>query len=116
MAKQERVEHKHVFSEDEILQVSRELAKKNRDFASLEDEKKAAMAEYKAKMDAVHSEVNLLSQHVTNGYKHVRILCEVKKNTSRGELIYYSVDTGELIQRRRMQRDDYQLDIEDESV
>ncbi len=99
---------KYEFSEDEKRQISKELANTNQSKQRLEDEKKAINSNFKAKIDTAISQVNLLSSHITNGYKHRYFKCFKFLNFARKIREYYSFKDGSLIKEEPFSHDDYQ--------
>ena len=110
---QEKIEVKHTSNHDELLEISKETAKKIRELKELEDEKKAINSQFKAKIDMVQADINLHSQWTNNGYKYKMVTCNVVKDTTLRVLSFYSIETGELVQQRRMTEEQYQLTIND---
>ena len=66
-----------IFTQPEILEISKRLAEKNGAVVTLEDEKKRATKDYAARISTVENEVNDLARKVTNGYEFRDIDCRV---------------------------------------
>lgn len=69
---------RYVFDEEEKKIKSMQLAETCAEKSRLSEEKKSVMSDYKAKIDAKDSTISLLSSHITNGYEHKSVECEVK--------------------------------------
>lgn len=107
--RKENYQFKYVFSEDELKDKSKQLARAIQSRLELEDEKKTAVTEFKAKIEAKVSESNLISNHINNGYEYLFKTCEVVLNfeTGRKQYFYEGVQVGE----EPMTKDDYQKEI-----
>ena len=100
---------KYEFSEEEKREISKRLANENQSKQRLEDEKKAVVSNFKAKIDSAISQVNLLSSHIASGYEHRYFKCYKFLNFARTIREYYSIENGELMQEEPFTREDHQL-------
>lgn len=105
---------RYVFDEDEKRLKATQLAETCSEKTRLAEEKKSVVSDYKAKIDAKDSTISLLSSHITNGYEHKSVECEVKMlfDVLKKEYWY----KGKLYDTVPMSPEDTQLKIEDEKV
>jgi|GEM_PF-4558670 len=81
------------FSAVELHDLSLQLAKKNKEVVSLEEEKKAVTSQLAAKIKEADATVNILSEKVASGFEYREIECDVifhkpqqgKKTTPTGQ-------------------------------
>lgn len=86
------------FTAVEIHDMSILLANKIKDIASKQGEAKSVASSWKAKIDAVKSEVTVLSNNVSNGFEYRDVDCEVKYNIpEQGKKTLIRSDTQEKI-------------------
>lgn len=102
---------KYEFNEEEKKEISKRLANENQNKQRLEDEKKAVVSNFKAKIDSAISQVNLLSSHIASGYEHRYFKCYKVLNFSRTIREYYNIENGELIKEEAFSREDHQLKL-----
>ncbi|HRE52261.1 MAG TPA: hypothetical protein PK339_12615 [Flavitalea sp.] len=65
------------FSAVELHDLSLQLAKKNKEVVSLEEEKKAVTSQLAAKIKEADATVNILSEKVASGFEYREIECDV---------------------------------------
>lgn len=65
------------FSAVEIHDLSLQLAKKNKEVVSLEEEKKAITSQFKSKIDEATASVNVLSEKVASGFEYREVDCDI---------------------------------------
>lgn len=101
------------FREDEMLDKGKEMARISSEVTALQNEKKAVMADFKAKIDKKNAEIGLLGEHINNGYEHRYIDCTMTYNTpNTGMKTITRNDTGEIVRKLTMTADEMQLDFE----
>jgi hypothetical protein len=101
---------RYSFSPVEITQKSTQLAETCGDKSRLIEEKKSVVSDYKAKIDAKDSVISLLSSHITNGYEHKTVECEVEYDFDKGlKRFFYQ---GVLYDTQSMGDDERQLEID----
>jgi hypothetical protein len=107
--RKENYQFKYVFTEDEIKEKSKQLARAIQARLELEDEKKTAASEFKAKIEAKVSESNLISNHINNGYEYLFKTCDVVLDFVTGRKTYFfeGVEVGV----ETMTKEDYQKQI-----
>jgi len=74
----ERRTLKHVFTEPELLALSEDLAVKNQDLMSTENEKKSVVSQYGSKINEIKEGIGVLSNKVANKFEHRDVDCEVE--------------------------------------
>lgn len=83
------------FTATEIYDLSMSLADKNIEYKRLEEEKKSAMGEFKAKMDLLNEHISRLSTNVHSGYEYREIVCHIEYNKPKGGIkVITREDTG----------------------
>jgi hypothetical protein len=107
----EMVTYKYYFNEDERADNAQSLAQATVAKAEIEDEKKAVMSEYKAKIDAQVSLLNLISRHVIDGYTTKSKYAVKRKNFADAVWEWVDEDTGEIIKTETLSPKDRQQDI-----
>lgn len=65
------------FTAVEVHELSVQLAKKNKEVVSLEEEKKAINSQFKSKIDEATASVNVLAEKVASGFEYREVECEV---------------------------------------
>ncbi len=104
---------KYQFTHDEIHEKGILLATLTSEMTAIENEKKAIVSEFKAKLDGKQATVELIGNHINNGYEHRYIDCKVIfDDPSIGLKTTYRQDTGEKVQTDPMTADELQLPIE----
>jgi hypothetical protein len=101
------------FTESEIKDFSRTLAYECRQVAQLEEQKKEVVSDFKAKIDAKHSLISMLSNNVNNGYEYRNVDCEVELDTpKKGIKTLTRIDTGAEVEVTKMTESDRQTELE----
>lgn len=87
---------KYEFGQEELLGISRELARENADRDALENQKKAVTSELKSKIDLATAHIGSLSLLINNGYEMRNVKCVVDYNNPKeGLKSVQRTDTGE---------------------
>jgi hypothetical protein len=103
---------KYIFTHGEIHEKGIELARLSQESLSLEEEKKAVVADYKAKIEAKSATINVLGNHINNGYEFRMIECTIRFNDpTTGMKSTYRNDSGELVRKDSMSSEEMQLDL-----
>lgn len=103
------------FTDKEIEDFGKKLAKLHQEMELLEDEKKAAMSEMKAKMDAIEEEMRKYSRNINRGSEEREIECLIDFNHPKeNEKTIIRQDTGEIVGILPMDDADYTLNFEKE--
>lgn len=105
----ERRTLKHVFTEQELLALSEDLAVKNQDLMSVENEKKSVVSGYGSRINEIKEGIGALSNKVANKFEHREVDCEVQYHTpEKGIKTLTRGDTGESF-TEKMSEMDYDL-------
>jgi len=94
---------RYEFSETELQEFSKALAREVQDMASLEHEKKEAMAGFTAQIEARKSDIGKLARNISNRHEYRNIDCTVnfhKPNTGSKQVA--RKDTGEIVEECAM--------------
>lgn len=102
---------KYHFSEDERKEQASELARFVGSKNELEQQKKEAMAQFKADIEKADSQISTLSTHLNQGYIHKNIDCEVTKDFDRKTVTIIRLDTGEFVESRAMTPNELQKEL-----
>ena len=103
------IEAKYTLSVEEKNQAGNELAHKEKQLEQIEKDRKDRMASFKAQTDEVRAQIAELSNKVTLGYEYRKFRCEKHLDFIDKLRIFKEVDTGEIIDTRAIEPDDYQL-------
>ena len=95
-------------TEDEITQRGRAIAKFDRDRYGLEEAKKAANDEFRAKINACSEAISRLSQVIMTGAEERSVECEEERDYVRKVAVLHRTDTGEVVETRSLGADELQ--------
>ena len=105
------------FSQDEILRKGIELARLNLDKTRIDNEKKAVVSEYKAKLDGKDAEIAVIGNQISNGFEHRNVECQIDWHSpTTGKKTTTRLDTNEVIRIESMTAEEMQMEIEFEPV
>lgn len=101
------------FTVDELRGKADELADKVARREGLEEEKKRVGADYKARIDATTSDINLLARHITERCEYQQVECQAYlDHPDYGKKTIYRCDTGDMVGIETMQPADRQTVIQ----
>jgi hypothetical protein len=100
---------RHLFSEEELLEISSEMAQQVTSLKGFEDDKKALTSDFNGKIDSAKAQINSAATKLNNGYEYRTIKCEVERDYDAKVVRFYRIDTGELAKERPMTADELQL-------
>ena len=104
---------KYQFTHDEIHAKGIELARLSSEAISIENERKAVAAEFKAKIDTKEAEIGVLGNHINNGYEYRYIQCtEILNYPRTGIKTVKRNDNDEVVSELQMSPDEMQNEIE----
>jgi len=104
---------KYAFTHDELHQKGVDLARMNSEMLSLDNEKKSIVADFKAKIEGKTAEIELVSNHINNGYEYRRIECEIRFNDpNAGFKTIVRKDNGEVVRKEPMTEDELQYELQ----
>lgn len=83
---------KYHFSEDEQMEIGKKLAAINAQIEQIEMDKKDAVAQFKAEVEALVAETKLLSSHLNTGYRQERVQCYFRVDPERRVKKYWTKD------------------------
>ena len=100
---------RYTFSNTELLEIGKRLAEGARRLGELDKEKKRITSDYTARMNAVESEVNILSAAILSGYDIRPIECRANLHCpNAGEKTIVRLDTFETVGVEQMTGDEMQ--------
>jgi hypothetical protein len=108
--RKENYEFQWNFTESEMDQKSKQLARACADRGALEDELKSIKSGFKAKIDSKTSEINLLSRNINDGHEWLHKTCVVQYDFDNGQKIYSY--EGVRVGTEKMVAKDYQLEAQ----
>lgn len=107
--RKERRTLKHTFTQEELLALSEDLAVKNQDLISTENEKKSVTSQYGSKVNEIKEGIGVLSNKVANKFEHRDVDCEAEfHKPEQGIKTLTRGDTGEVF-TEKMSDVDYDL-------
>lgn len=107
----EMISYKYSFSVEEKEINADAAARASMDRVEMEDEKKAVMSEYKAKIEAKSAEINLLARYRIDGYTTKSKYALKRKNLTGRVWEWVDEDTGEVLKTEKLSPKDLQTDI-----
>ena len=91
------------FSEDELKQFSKDLARSTAQLAQAEEEKKSAMAQFAERLTGAKALASSLARRINEGYEMRMVDCEVRLDSpTNGTATVVRKDTGEIVKERPM--------------
>lgn len=101
---------KYDFTATEIHTLSMQLATSTKSRQAMEEEKKAVVSQFKAKLDEVNATCNKLSNLVADGFEYQDINCRIEfHKPSQGRKTYVRLDTDKIALIEPMTSDDFNL-------
>lgn len=90
-------------TDEEMLQMGRDLAAKQQDLKQLEDDKKSIAAEFAAKITGIEGQISITANKLRQGYENRSVRClTVFDQPTSGKKTTYRLDTMEAIETRAM--------------
>ena len=109
----ETIHAKHVFSQEELLELSRDLGRTCTAINTLESEKSAVTKDFGSRIETNEIKRDSLVDKVTSGYEMRPTDCLVVFDPKNRSKDYFRVDSlglaGEFVERREMTQADFQL-------
>jgi hypothetical protein len=94
---------RHTFSDAEVLELSRSMARTQQELAGVEDEAKEVKKQFEAQLQQKRSEINRLSHLINNGYEYRTCDCELRYHSpEQGMKTLIRLDTGEEVKCTKM--------------
>jgi len=105
------------FSDEEISEMSKDLAYKSKELEQLESAKKSLTAEFNSKIQSAKTEISRLANNINNGFDFREIECEViYDEPTEGLKTIKRLDTNQVISIEKMTPDEMQRDIFEEEI
>ena len=113
-----KVEYKNVwcsyhFTDDEMVEIAKDLAIKTRLIPEIESNAKTAAAQFKEQLLAAKQEQDKAARKYNDGYEMRDIECIVERNFETGEVKFIRTDTGEVARTEKMTMAERQMTIDD---
>ena len=109
----ENIFARHIFTEPELLELSRELGRTCNAINKLEAEKSACMKDFGGRIESQEIKRDGLVENVTSGYAMQPTDCIVIMDSKNRSKDYFRVDSlglpGDFVERREMSQADFQL-------
>lgn len=100
------------FTEPELKEFSKTLARETQNLAQAEEEKKLAVAQFAERIARCKSVQSVMSRNISNGYEMRMIECEVHLDLPRkGVATVFRTDTGEMVKERPMEPSELQREL-----
>jgi hypothetical protein len=109
--KNEKVYCRCVFTEDELREIAKQTAAKIRERTNIDNDRKRVAADFKAKMDALDSELGKLSGDYDSGYEMRNVECAVFVNFTDNKKRWVRSDTGAVEKESRLTIEDRQMEF-----
>lgn len=98
------------FTPEEKEEKAKQLAVACQDKQAVEDKKKMVNSQFKAEIDSYSTKINLLSNHLSNGFEFKEVECDVILNFAKGvREIYHK---GKFYHEMPLTAADHQLELE----
>ena len=111
----ETIHAKHVFTQEELLELSRDLGRTCTAINTLESEKSAVTKDFSSRIETNEIKRDSLVDKVTSGYEMRPTDCIVIMDPKNRSKYYFRREPeggqGEFVERREMMTSDYQLTI-----
>ncbi len=103
---------KYTFTEDEIKELGKSLAKVFSDHSEAEARLKSVSTQIKAEITALEGAMTLSSEKIRSGYEHRNIDCKKEFDYRLGTVTITRIDTGEVVEERPMDAEEKQRKFE----
>ena len=108
----ENIYAKHVFNQDELLELSRELGRTCTEISTLEQQKSAVTKDFSSRIEGQEIKRDKLVDNVTSGYEMRSTDCIVTLDPKNRSKDYHKIKPdgtkGEFVERREMAQADFQ--------
>ncbi len=103
---------KYNFTEDEIKELGRSLAKVFSDHSEAEARLKSVSTQVKAEITALEGTMTMISEKIRSGYEHRNIECKKEFDYKLGTVTITRLDTAEVVEERPMDAEETQRKLE----
>ena len=100
-----------VLSRDELLTISKELAKANQDLAKIANQKKEVNASLGAQKKMSEAIIEDLSLKISTGQEYRDVECEITFDESDRKKFVCRLDTGEIVETVKLTTEDLQTEL-----
>ena len=111
----ENIYAKHVFTQEELLDISRELGRTCTEINTLEQQKSAVTKDFASRIETQEIKRDGLVDNVTSGYAMRPTDCIVVMDPKNRSKDYFKLEAndiiGEFVERREMTQADFQLSL-----
>ena len=111
----ENIYSKHVFTQEELLDISRELGRTCTEINTLEQQKSAVTKDFASRIETQEIKRDGLVDNVTSGYAMRPTDCIVVMDPKNRSKDYFKLEAndiiGEYVERREMTQADFQLSL-----
>ncbi len=97
---------------EELLEISKELAKDSQDVQELDNKKKEVNADFTAQMNRMKSCIEIASRKISTGEEYRDIKCSVEINVKEMKKTIIRTDTGKTIKEEKLTTEDLQLELD----
>lgn len=98
-------------TEMELRDIGRTTALQVGNLATVQAEKKSSASHFKAQEEEINNDIGRLAAMTRNGYEIREVECEVSMDYGDREVTVTRTDTGEVVQRRQMTREEVQTHL-----
>ena len=98
----------YTFTPEEKAQLAQDLANKSLEQQALEDQKKAAMSEFKARIDQKTADIGVLATHLSRGKKCQIFKCWLDFDREKKTRLWKAEDDNRVIKTEPMKPEDAQ--------
>jgi len=109
----ENIYAKHVFTQDELIKLSRDLGRTCTEISTLEKQKSAVIKDFASRIETQEIKRDLLVDNVTIGYVMIPTDCIVIMDPKNRSKDYFKQNRegtkGDFVERREMASADFQL-------
>ncbi len=115
MAKNNYITNRHLpvrLTDEELLAISRELAKDSQDMQDIENKKKEVNADFTAQTNRTKSCIEIASRKISTGVEYRDIECHVEIYVKEMEKVIMRDDTGKIVKIEKLTTGDLQTELE----
>lgn len=106
------IQGKRHFSEEEKKEIAHKMAQRQADLDLAKNERRSLLSQVKDRIDRIELDIQTFSRHYRDGFALQDFECQILYDYDKHEKIYRDVDTGNIIDRRPFDRQDFQRKIE----
>ncbi len=115
MAKNNYITKRHLpckLTDEELLGISRELAKDSQDIQDIENKKKEVNADFTAQMNRMKSAIEIASRKISTGEEYRDVECSVVLDVTAMKKTLIRVDIAKVIKEEKLTTEDLQQELE----